>query len=171
MRLFICLSDKSIEALPDYAGPMVWDQDFKVEVPAHDDLLEHVIAPHQQRGCIGHLATVEDADWENPTKRAEIVKQIWTNAGHTGFDPAVYAVRDTLSEDALKCYNAHRRPTDNCIDYRTRSKRLGNDLLDHDEKKLAKREGLKRREIRFLCEWCPYESVVNQKKDNAGVPR
>lgn len=168
MRLFICLTDRSIESLPDYAGPMVRDPDYNVDVPAYDDVLEHIIRPHRERGCVGHLAHVEDEDWQNDVKRAEIVKQIQAQTGTTGFEPEVYAVRDTLSEEAVKCFNRHRRPQDNCIDYKTRGKRLGNLLLDYDEKKLARSEGLKRREIRHLCEWCPYETIVNQKKIRAG---
>jgi len=164
VRLFVCLQDKSIEELPDYAGPMIYDERYGREVPAHDPELEYIIEPHRRKDHRGHLITVEDEDWKDSHKRQAIIKQIWEGAGHTGFEPETYAVRNTIQEDALKCFSAHRRPQDGCIDWHDRSKRLGNPLLSDGERKATQRFGFKRTHERFLCDYCPVASHHVQKK-------
>lgn len=166
MRLFICLDCQTIEQLPDYEGPMIWDPEYKREVPVADDLLEYLIAPHKRGEHRGQLLHVQDKDWHSKTKREGILKEVQEGlSGHTGFDPETYAVRDTFQEDALKCFSAHNRPQDGCIDWHDRSKKLGNSLLTVEEKSDAKKFGLKRQNQRFLCDFCPVASQVQQKKN------
>ena len=162
MRLFLCTTCESIEELPDYDGPMVYDEDLKVDVPAQDDLLEYIITPHRQKQHAGQLIHVEDHHWRDHEVRGQIIKQI--KAGVGGLGDEAYAVRDTFQEDALKCYRAHNRPQDGCIDYKDRSKILGNAVLDDDEKRVAKKAGLKRTQHRFLCEYCPVHTAYAQRK-------
>jgi hypothetical protein len=48
------------------------------------------------------------------------LKERWT-----GFHPEWYATKDTYREDAMGCYNLHRRPKGaDCIDFRVDRKRL-----------------------------------------------
>jgi hypothetical protein len=66
----------------------------------------------------------------------------------TGFHPEYYATKDTYKEDAMRCYNLHRRPkgTD-CIDYRD------------DNRKLTGKSWPKDRAV-YLCDFCPVSSQV-----------
>lgn len=164
MRLFVCLDCRSIEELPDYEGPMVWNEEYKIDVPAQDDLLEHLIEPHRQKQHSGHLIHIEDKDWRDKEARDQIIQQIKAGAGGEGLGSEAYAVKDTFQEEALKCFSRHNRPQDGCIDYKDRSKRLGNSILTDEEKSVARREGLKQMQARYLCEFCPVHSNYVQKK-------
>ena len=65
----------------------------------------------------------------------------------TGFHPEWYATKDTYREDAMRCYNLHRRPKGaDCIDWLTDNRRLTPD--DGREKHV------------YLCHFCPVASSV-----------
>jgi hypothetical protein len=66
----------------------------------------------------------------------------------TGFHPEFYATKDTYKEDAMRCYNLHRRPkgTD-CIDYRD------------DNRKLTGKHWPDDRAV-YFCDFCPVSSQV-----------
>ena len=63
----------------------------------------------------------------------------------TGFHPEFYAQKDTYSEDAMHCFNLHRRP-EVCIDWQDDSRRV----TPHD---------WKGRNV-YLCDFCPVASLV-----------
>lgn len=69
------------------------------------------------------------------------LKERWT-----GFEPEFYATKDTFTEDALRCYDLHRRPkgTD-CIDWQSDRKRL---TPENRPKHV------------YLCDFCPVASTV-----------
>lgn len=164
-RLLVCRECKTIESLPLYDGPS--------ELEAQDPLLDNVVRRHVQkhgdRGpdtaallvasedlctcptCKGKAGTFWDMH------HSEILgnlKERWT-----GFDPEFYAAKDTYLEDAMRCYNLHRRPkgTD-CIDYETDPKRL----TPHD---------WKGRNV-YLCHFCPVAvSVKTAQRHLAGLYR
>lgn len=174
MRLLICKQCRSIEQLPDYDGPLE-----KALVPSPDgNLIERMVPPdgadihldylsepHRRQEHEGNLVHVPDEQWAIEEVRAGIVEQI-RNAmagGTTGLDPEAYALKDTFQEEALKCFDAHRRPQDGCIDWHDRSKRIGNSLLDWSERKLMKKQGISTKK-QFLCDFCPVASNYVQKK-------
>lgn len=163
MRLFVCLDCTSIEELPDYDGPMTEDLVYG-KVPAQDDLLEYLVTPHRQKQHSGHLIHVPDENWRDREVREQILAKIREGVGAEGLGSEAYAVRNTFQEEALKCFRAHSRPQDGCIDYKDRSKVLGNSILTDDEKREAKKAGLKRTQMRFLCEFCPVHTNYVQKK-------
>ena len=68
------------------------------------------------------------------------LKERWT-----GFHPEFYATKDTYLEDAMRCYNLHRRPT-TCIDW-------------HDDGRRVTPASWKGREV-YLCDFCPVASAV-----------
>ena len=72
------------------------------------------------------------------------LKERWT-----GFYPEFYATKDTYREDAMRCFNLHRRPqgTD-CIDYRD------------DNRKLSGRDWPQDRSV-YLCDFCPVKTAVD----------
>jgi hypothetical protein len=162
---------KTIETLPLYDGPP--------QLEAQDPILDNVVRRHvQKHGDInpeGAALLVASEDpcncgekttfdvrgrrlapsrvrghhtfWEG--HRDEILKGL--RERWTGFDPWVYAEISTFKEDAMRCFNLHRRPqgTD-CIDYQTDSRRI----TPHD---------WKGRNV-YLCEFCPVNSAVETAK-------
>jgi hypothetical protein len=65
----------------------------------------------------------------------------------TGFDPEFYATKDTFQEDAMRCFNLHRRPQGaDCIDWQADYRRV----TPHD---------WKGRNV-YLCDFCPVASSV-----------
>ena len=97
---------------------------------------------------------------------------MWVDRGYTGFPPEFYAARDTFSMDAAACFNAHRRPQAECIDWHADSKRLTDEKWqqrEEDSRKKLKSLGLESsfkppREHVYLCAWCPVSSYVMQKQ-------
>jgi hypothetical protein len=158
MRLLYCLVCASIDELPLFDGD-----------PDNDHLLQIAIEPHRfpsGEAHKGHLFRIPVLTWENPTARKQIIEQI-KGGGSKGldeFDPEFYATRNTFQDDALKCYSAHLRPTDGCPDYKSSAKRLlPNTKSERKELGLvdpSKAPGPKN----YLCQFCPIESVVMQKK-------
>lgn len=185
MRLLICLDCKTIEPLPNYDGPLERAlvpapdgtlQPAEVPPMGADTVLDHLSSPHARREHRGNLVTVEDEEWDDNSKRVEIIKQIEAglNEGVAGLGADAYALKDTLTEDAVKCFNRHGRP-EKCIDWHTRSKLLGNSLLSDDEKKAAKEasravaalakkspRGRQGPTKRYLCDFCPVATKVQQ---------
>lgn len=174
MRVLICMDCETMEQLPDYTGPLELAevpgpdgnlQERKVPPVGADAHLDYIAEPHRRKEHKGQLIHVPDEDWDNETTRAEILAQVRSAlaGGTTGLTPEAYALKDTFQEDAMRCFNAHKRPKAGCIDWHDKSKRLGNSLLDHEERKLAKQHGLKAPK-QFLCDFCPVASHVEHKK-------
>lgn len=65
----------------------------------------------------------------------------------TGFHPEFYAQKDSYTEDAMRCFNLHRRPQGaDCIDW-------------HDDGRRVTPNSWKGREV-YLCDFCPVASAV-----------
>ena len=174
MRLLICKNCETIEQLPDYDGPtelaLVPSPDGNLierQVPPDgaDIHLDYVSEPHRRQEHEGNLVHVPDEQWANEKVREDIVEQIRAamKGGTTGLDPEAYALKDTFQEEALKCFDAHRRPQDGCIDWHDKSKRIGNSLLNWNERKTLKQMGVAPKK-QFLCDFCPCASQVQGKK-------
>jgi hypothetical protein len=66
----------------------------------------------------------------------------------TGFHPEFYATKETFKEDAMRCYNLHRRPKGaDCIDWQADNRRLTPNTWPDDKSV-------------FLCHFCPVASSV-----------
>lgn len=187
MRLLQCLDCLSVETLPNFVGPKSDE--------GHDPLLQRLVDRHQgplnreqlhrrpsnaprvreirmDEPHFGNLHTIDDALWNHPdpSKRDEIrrsvLKEMWK--GHTGYPEEFYATKDTFMEDAGICYQRHGRPggidsgPDGCIDYMSESKRL----TDTDWEARGERMGSPRSHV-YLCQFCPYQSVVTTRKRSA----
>jgi len=150
LRLLICRDCRSIEELPDFTGPV-----------EHDVVLDHAVEAHRYpngEAHFGNLADVEESDWRDPSRQAEIVKQITSKT--TGLESEFYATKNTFEAEALKCYAKHRRPDQGCIDWQNSKKRLGN------PSKMGWQVGPKV----YLCDFCPVRSWVDtQKRSQAGA--
>lgn len=157
MRVLYCMVCQSMEELPLYDGD-----------PDNDHLLQILVEKHvfpSGEPHKGHLFRVPQLMWEREDARKKIIEQI-KGGGSKGldeFDADFYATKDTFKEDAMKCYNAHLRPTDGCPDYNSASKRLlPNTKAERKEVGLpdpAKAPGPKN----YLCQFCPVHSIVTTK--------
>lgn len=85
--------------------------------------------------------------WEG--HRDEVLKGLQER--WTGFHPEFYATKDTYREDAIRCYNLHRRPKGaDCIDWEEDNRRVtpanwaGSPV--------------------YLCHFCPVASAVTTAK-------
>lgn len=164
IRLLICQTCGTIEELPDYDGP-----------PEHDEWLKRFSGVHKTDGGeahIGNLFKVATSDWSNQKYRDEIRNEIAKRASlpgkGAGLGTSFYDLKSTFLEDAMSCWRGFRRPTDpgHC-DYRKDNKRLL-----PDTKAERKDLGLspKDRPNTFLCDFCPVQSIVAQKKrEEAGL--
>jgi hypothetical protein len=161
MRLLACQQDKTIEELPDFAGPA-----------EHDDLLNHLVSRHRTpsgQEHIGALFVVEDEDWKDATKQAQIAQQIAAKleGGETGLGSAFYDLKNTFQADALACFKAHNR-NPACSDYKSDSKRL----QSGNEAEIKRETGVTVRSNRYLCEFCPVQSLVEAaQRRKAGLDK
>lgn len=171
VRLLVCRKCQSVEEIPDYEGPVEGDA-----------LLERVVSKHQKdcgAAMVGgekpevasqqdrFLVKVKREDWNNERIKKEILNRL--SMSGTGFEEKVYGVKNTWQADAMECFNAHRRP-EQCIDYKDKSKRIGNGFLTDEEKSLKKSSGLftgltqrRQQQTVFLCDFCPVKSGVQTK--------
>jgi hypothetical protein len=98
---------------------------------------------------------VDDLEWAHA--REKILKQINESNKKVGFDAWVSESHNTYLEDAMKCYNRHRRP-EHCIDFMSDSKRIGRPTAVG---RLALKENRKQAAgDPHLCDWCPCKSGV-----------
>jgi len=169
-RLLVCRECRTIEELPLYSGPP--------QLEAQDPILDNLVRRHVQRhgdmkpDAAALLVASEDpchcdektlVDARTGTKMRNPLRIHGTHTfweGHrddvlkglqerwTGFHPEFYATKDTYREDAMRCFNLHRRPkgTD-CIDWRD------------DGRKLTNRDWPADKAV-YLCDFCPVASQV-----------
>jgi hypothetical protein len=132
-----------------------------------DPLVEHVVERHTTMDPMGHgaalmenspfrLMHVPDDEWNNDSEG--VIKAINEANKKVGLDAWVYESVNTYAEDALKCYAAHHRPKEGCIDWWSESKRIGRPTAEGqqavaDQYKLGDRDP-------HLCQYCPVASYV-----------
>jgi hypothetical protein len=152
IRLLLCRDCKTIEPLPDYTGD-----------PEHDSMLSYLVKPHRTNGLehIGMLARVEKSDWDNHPVQMEIAKKLVAQfGGETGLGSEFYNTRDTFREDAMTCFRQHHRNPD-CNDYHSDAKRLTPGTAQ--ARKEAGLGPYRSDQDRYLCDFCPVHSMVEQK--------
>jgi hypothetical protein len=162
LRLFICNLCQTIEELPTFKGK-----------PDDDVLLHGLLERHGHKTMSmggerpdAKIGIVWRDDWQDPAYRRSIIEQIRSQEGHTGLGDEFYATRDTYTEEATKCFAKHGRPSlqPGCIDYRSRSKLLGNTLQDDEDLReltVIQKENLSgTRQKIYLCNFCPYHAMV-----------
>lgn len=160
--LFICTRCNTMEELSDYV-PSEADRDPRIESLIAAHVRRHPSVEDRLITDWAILGSVPAKAWNNAEYRKQITERILEGTGQTGFDAEAYAVKDTFMEDALNCYNGHKRPTFTgikCLDYMsynkeikpdTRADRKAAGLPSYDETKLRKM---------YLCSYCPYHQSV-----------
>ena len=158
VRLLVCHNHESVEEVP-WCG-----EDNNCTHPGCVDPLMFRVNAHGDN-CRVSLVDIETAVWNNPANRPELLRRIAarTNPGEgEGIGEPLYALKDTFTEDAAKCWKRHGRTTD-CADYRHISKKLVPDTRGE-----RKDLGLETRAKfvptqTFLCDFCPYKSILQTK--------
>ncbi len=151
VRLLVCSKCKTIEVLDDYTGPPERAEDLDVvlntTLEKHKDGVERI--PH-----IGQIFRVRQSSWV-----------LMLTA------PAAYdAIMDNFKADALKCWEQHMR-TPACSDYKSDAKQIVPDTAqDRKEAGVGKFDRHNPSSKRYLCEYCPVHSLVQQaQRDRAGL--
>jgi hypothetical protein len=162
VRLLVCTNCRTIEVLDDYKGPPERADEFDVvlnlAVEKHADGVERI--PH-----IGQVFRVKESAWNSPEAqeqvKAQVIARLDPNA-ETGLGSEAYALRDNFREDAMACWAAHNR-TPACSDYKSDSKQLvPNTQVERREAGIAKFDRHNPATKRYLCEYCPVHSLVQQ---------
>jgi hypothetical protein len=162
LRLLICEHCGSVEEMPMYEGP--WQQDTWL----NEKLKAHLLPSGEKTHGNVHVGIVESDKWM--MHRDSIIAQMATEftvpGKGAGLGISYYDTKSNFQADAFACWKEHNRTT-NCDDYRSDKKRLFPDTRA-DRKEL----GLdpKSRPNTFLCDFCPYNSIVmqRQRKDKFG---
>jgi hypothetical protein len=137
--------------------------------PEHDEWLKRKVEAHRFAGGdahIGNLATVATSDWAKPQYRDEIVNKISKEfklpGQGAGLGQTFYDLKSTYLEDAMTCWRGFGRTTNpgHC-DYRKENKRL---LPDTAADRREAGFDPKDRPNTFLCDFCPVQSIVLQKR-------
>lgn len=168
-RLLVCFTCYTIERLPPYEGREGPDGSYLEP----DPILEHLLEPHRHGGPRwpetgtdehrGMIMRVDEGTWNSMKARQRISKELFKEEAER------VAFKDTLHDDAGKCYQRHGRPGQglvlNCHDYRSDSKRLSSPATNErktimDELGIDVGPALARKAPVFLCSFCAYESQV-----------
>ena len=159
-RLLHCLVCGTLEELPPYDGPV--EQDHLLAIACET----HVFPsgePHK-----GKLFVIPLRAWANTESKKEIIRQI-KGGGSKGLDELddkFYESRSTFMDDAMKCYVAHRKPTDGCSDYQMKEKMLvPNTIKERRAEGMEKYEDSPGKKT-YLCDFCPVSVIVNKRKQD-----
>lgn len=164
VRILVCHSCKSLEEIPDFQGP-----------PEQDQLLTYKVAQHTPAANMpehrANLFRVPEEQWDKEEVRTEIIHRLTLAAAPgegAGLGTAMYDLKGNFADDAFKCWTQeHHRPTDpGKCDYHGKSKALYVDTKA--ERKAAGMDtSLSARPKHFLCDYCPVQSIVDQRKRDA----
>lgn len=155
VRLLFCNTCLEVEQVPDYDGPPEYDHYLNYRVQQH-----HTDGrPHR-----GFLARCEN---KNEIIRAAIDEAAATRdpTAYPALGQQMYDLKQNYQAEAARCWKEHNR-TLNCDEYRSDRKRLYADTRAD-----RKAEGLSinkdDRPNAWLCDFCPYHSVVMQRQQAA----
>jgi hypothetical protein len=158
VRILICHVCQSIEELPDYSGPV-----------EHDQILDYKLTPHEFPSGTPHrglLVRVPTANWDRQEFKDAFCDQIegMVGAGHGDGVPGLqYDLKSNFKEDAFNCWRFEHNRTTDCGDYQSRNKALYADTKA-ERKEAGMDTSLSARPKHFLCDYCPVQSLIDQKK-------
>jgi hypothetical protein len=164
VRLVVCATCETVEPIPDYAGP-------PSQAAERDTVLNRILEKHrtgvERLPHVGQMFRVKEADWNNMEVRPQIMEQIiakFNPDSETGLGAEAYALRDNFRDDAMACWQKHLR-TPACPDYKTDPYLLTPDTAaERKEAGIDKFDPLNPATQRWLCEYCPVHSLVEQAR-------
>lgn len=156
LRLAYCFHCKTISKVEVYDGPPAYDVHLQRWIDEH----LHGMSLDDHPG--GQLFVKDESQFDHAGAAGEAFEEQVIEAVRSELVKAnmeVYALRDSVKEDALRCHSKHGRPSwpaKGCPDYKDSSKRIGRaDVPDKFQQ--------------WTCQYCPYEETVRvQKRWNAG---
>jgi len=152
LRLLACTQCHTIEELEDFDGP-----------PQQDHILTYLLKKHENNGVkhIGALFKVDEEKWKDENVKRDVTKRIaeTLKGGETGLGSDFYNLQSTFKADALACWKQHNRRI-NCEDYRSDKKRITPNTAA--ERKEAGLPAYRSPKDRYLCDYCPIQSLVEQ---------
>lgn len=146
--------------MPDYEGPWNYDEWFMRLIKDHQG------PNHPPTTQTVHIAKIEEDKWNNPEARQGVLGKLPEEVGMpgsgAGLGQTFYDTKSNFSTDAFRCWTTEHNRTTNCGDYKSDKKRL------YPDTKGERRElGLDpaARPNTFLCDFCPYNSIVMQRQN------
>ena len=156
LRLAYCYHCNSLSKVEPYEGPPEYDIHLQRWIDEH--LHSMSLEDHP-----GGRVFVKDASQFDHSGEAggaieeQMVEEVRSELAQANLE--VYALRDSVKEDALKCHSKHGRPSwpgKPCVDYQDDIKRIGRSDVPAEFQQ-------------FQCTYCPYEeTVTTQKRWDAG---
>jgi hypothetical protein len=163
VRLLICEHCSSVEEMPDYDGPWQNDTWFNELVK------KHLLPSGEKTHGDVHIGRIESDKWTG--HKEDVVKQIssefvkFSDPGTgTGLGETFYDVKSNYSEDAMKCWRVDHQRTTNCGDYMSAKMEV---KPDTKAERKSERLSVKDRPAIHVCSFCPYNSIVMQRKRKA----
>lgn len=160
MRVLKCIKCRSIEEVPDYEGPEGGEntQEF-------DQILKFFTDQHVNKNCKrDDFATIRFPTrfWIVPKVKEAIIAQF--NEGAQGLDvfgTNFYDTKNNFQADAMQCWIKEHNQTDDCSEYKSDKKRLkpGTSV---ERMQLGMEKESTGPKV-YLCDFCPYKSIVQKK--------
>lgn len=149
VRIAYCYQCETLTVVEPYEGPPEYDVHLQHWIDAH----LHGKTPDDARGM---LFVKEPSQFDHSGAGSAIEEQAIeeVRAELRKANLEVYALRDNVKEDAVKCHQRHGQPHwphKLCGDYKDDSKRLG-------------RTDVPPRFQQYQCTYCPYEVTVETEK-------
>lgn len=158
IRLVVCTTCSSVEEIPDYEGP--WQNDTWL----NEKLKGHMLPSGEKTHGEVHVVGIDGNIWmTNKNDALAWLSNELTPPGQgLGLGQTLYDAKDNYSADAMRCWRIDHQRTTNCGDYRSDKKRI---LPDTAAERKAEGITTKRPNI-FLCDFCPYQQIINQRRDS-----
>lgn len=161
IRLIFCSACATLEEIPDY----------ELAEGEVDPYVEGIVLKHNQKDPMAHggahlkasplrIYKVDAEEWA--TKKDKVIEHINELNRRAGMTTWVNEAHNTYLDDAMRCFRAHHRPKEGCIDYWDDSKRLGRPTTKGRQ---AVKENYKLGEDDpHLCLFCPVHTWVTTQK-------
>lgn len=166
VRILQCFNCKTMEEMPDYPP----DANPERDVVLHAVDEKH--GGHTQQPHTRTILRIPKKVYDDRAARRQIVEQAWKD--EKGFVPSYYDIKNTMVEDATKCFVEHRRHVP-CIDYRDSSKKLRAPSQSDRDRLARDMSGAGRNKVdldaikhgapqQYLCDFCPVQVAVEHAR-------
>lgn len=159
IRALFCFDCRIVDELPPYDGPAEYDYLLM-------DIIERKHTTDGGTPHVGTLARIPVLYWIVPNVKKEIISQVFdkgTGKGLSAFDADFYDTRNQFYDDAMSCYQLHRRPAEGCPDYKSEKKRvMPKTAQDRKDAGLKAIDPGTAPQV-FICDFCPAKAHYQKK--------